>query len=62
MLETWNKIVFSSIRNRLLAAAMMMVEKERNGEFVDPQIIIGIRESFGGCTFISDRFGNYDQF
>ena len=47
MLENWNNVVFSSISERLLSASLKFVEKERNGEYVEAQLVIGVRESFG---------------
>lgn len=52
MLECWNRIVFSSISNRLLNAAMSLIERERNGELVDSKLVIGVRESFGRNKYI----------
>uniref|UniRef100_A0A914HHC4 Cullin-5 n=1 Tax=Globodera rostochiensis TaxID=31243 RepID=A0A914HHC4_GLORO len=46
MLEYWNGYVFADISQRLLNAAMGMVERERNRELVNSQLIIGVRESF----------------
>lgn len=47
MLMSWNAIIFSKISTRLLNAAINLIEHERNGELVDPELIIGVRESFG---------------
>uniref|UniRef100_A0A183BIJ1 Cullin domain-containing protein n=1 Tax=Globodera pallida TaxID=36090 RepID=A0A183BIJ1_GLOPA len=47
MLEYWNGYVFADISQRLLNAAMGMVERERNRELVNSQLVVGVRESFG---------------
>lgn len=52
MLSCWNEIVFSKIFTRLLNAALNLIEQERNGERVDSELIIGVRESFGNFSFL----------
>lgn len=47
MLECWNRVVFSSISDRLLNTAMKLIERERNGELINSKLIISVRESFG---------------
>ncbi|KAL3101325.1 hypothetical protein niasHT_028081 [Heterodera trifolii] len=46
MLDYWNRHVFADISHRILNAAMGMVERERNRELVNSQMIVGVRESF----------------
>ena len=50
MLQSWNKSIFSNVRDRLLSAAMKFLYAERSGEAFDSQLIIGVRESFGKNT------------
>lgn len=47
MLHDWNRIIFEKIKDKLQIAAMRIVESERNGESFDPQLVIGVRESYG---------------
>ncbi|VDP17476.1 unnamed protein product [Soboliphyme baturini] len=47
MLETWNRIIFYSIKERLQAAAMRLVFLERSNEDFDAQLVVGVRQSFG---------------
>lgn len=47
MLEDWNATIFNSIKIKLQNAAMLLVEAERNGEAFDPQLVIGVRQSYG---------------
>lgn len=47
MLEIWNRVIFSNIKEKLQSAAMHLVSAERNGEPVDSQLVIGVRESYG---------------
>ena len=47
MLECWNRMVFEKMADRLLKAAMRLVERERNGELIDKRLVSGVRESFG---------------
>ncbi|MFH4983136.1 hypothetical protein AB6A40_009845 [Gnathostoma spinigerum] len=46
MLEDWNLTIFQRIKNKLQNAAMRLVEAERNGEAFDPQLVIGVRQSY----------------
>jgi len=46
MLVTWHQIIFVKIKNRLVKAAMDIVERERLGEVVSKDRVIGVRESF----------------
>ena len=46
MLDTWNKTIFSNIRERLQNSVMNLVEAERNGKSFDTQLVIAVRESF----------------
>ena len=48
MLDSWNQSIFSNIKNRLQDSAMKLVHAERNGEAFDSQLVIGVRESYGG--------------
>lgn len=47
MLDTWNEIIFSNINHKLQSSAMKLVYEERIGESFDPQLVIGVRESYG---------------
>ncbi|VDK30978.1 unnamed protein product [Anisakis simplex] len=47
MLEDWNITIFQGIKDKLQNAAMKLVEAERNGEAFDPQLVIGVRQSYG---------------
>lgn len=47
MLNDWNETIFTAIKNNLQNAAMCLVEAERNGEAFDPQLVIGVRQSYG---------------
>lgn len=51
MLMSWNTIIFSKVFTRLLNAAINLIEQERNGEAIDPELIIGVRESFGNFFY-----------
>ncbi|XP_046849667.1 cullin-5-like isoform X2 [Xenia sp. Carnegie-2017] len=46
MLDTWNEIIFSNINHKLQSSAMKLVYEERIGESFDPQLVIGVRESY----------------
>ncbi|KAL7073247.1 hypothetical protein ACQ4LE_007112 [Meloidogyne hapla] len=61
MLSRWNKHVFSEISTRLLNAAMSLIDRERNGELVNSQHIIGVRESFVDLS-IAGVFNYAEQF
>lgn len=50
MLETWNTKIFAPIGEKLLNATMRLIECERNGEAFDPQLVIGVRESYGSFS------------
>lgn len=47
MLENWNDMIFSGIKEKLQAAAMKLIAAERNGEAFDSQLVVGVRESYG---------------
>lgn len=47
MLEKWNEIIFMNISEQLLVEALRLVKEERDGNIIDAQNVIGIRESFG---------------
>ncbi|KAH7699747.1 Cullin, partial [Aphelenchoides avenae] len=66
MLDSWYRIVFKKISERLLSAAMKLIERERNGESVDTRIIVGVRESFvdldvENVTVRTDQNGKLDS-
>nr|CRZ24456.1 BMA-CUL-5 [Brugia malayi] len=46
MLNDWGKTIFATIKHKLQSAAMRLVELERNGEAFDPQLVIGVRQSY----------------
>lgn len=46
MLDLWNKSIFNNIKDRLQESAMKLVQAERNGDVLDSQLVIGVRESF----------------
>ncbi|MCP9262715.1 Cullin-5 [Dirofilaria immitis] len=46
MLNDWGQTIFASIKHKLQNAAMRLVELERNGEAFDPQLVIGVRQSY----------------
>ncbi|VDP15393.1 unnamed protein product [Onchocerca flexuosa] len=46
MLNDWGKTIFVAIKHKLQNAAMRLVELERNGEAFDPQLVIGVRQSY----------------
>ena len=50
MLDSWNNSIFCNIKKRLQDSAMKLVYSERNGEAFDSQLVIGVRESYGGWT------------
>uniref|UniRef100_A0A914MG67 Cullin-5 n=1 Tax=Meloidogyne incognita TaxID=6306 RepID=A0A914MG67_MELIC len=54
MLDRWNKYVFSKISTRLLNAAMSLIDRERNGELVNSQHIIGVQESFVDLSIVGN--------
>uniref|UniRef100_A0A915D8P0 Cullin-5 n=1 Tax=Ditylenchus dipsaci TaxID=166011 RepID=A0A915D8P0_9BILA len=63
MLSCWNRIVFTKISDRLLRAAMKLIERERNGEPVQSKLIIGVRESFVYLNVDSEnQLEKYTQF
>ena len=54
MLDCWNRYVFAEISTRLLNAAMSLIDRERNGELVNSQLIVGVRESFVDLSVDAD--------
>jgi cullin-5 len=46
MLQTWYKLVFVSIKQRLLKAAMELIRRDREGEHVEKFKVENIRKSF----------------
>ncbi|KZR98265.1 Cullin-5, partial [Daphnia magna] len=60
MLDSWNLIIFSNIKNRLQDSAMKLVHAERNGEAFDSQLVIGVRESYVNlCSNSEDKLTIY---
>lgn len=51
MLNDWGKTIFTAIKYKLQSAAMRLVELERNGEAFDPQLVVGVRQSYGDPIF-----------
>uniref|UniRef100_A0A1I7UZZ3 Cullin-5 n=2 Tax=Caenorhabditis tropicalis TaxID=1561998 RepID=A0A1I7UZZ3_9PELO len=54
MLEKWNDIIFSTISEPLLNEALRLVKEERDGNLIDSNNVIGIRESF---VALNDKLG-----
>ena len=51
MLDTWNKEIFTKLKECLQRAAMKVVNSERNGELFDSNLITGVRQSYVNlCT------------
>ncbi|CAL2045173.1 unnamed protein product [Caenorhabditis brenneri] len=46
MLDKWNETIFSIISEPLLAEALRLVKEERDGNIIDADNVIGIRQSF----------------
>ncbi|GIY78425.1 hypothetical protein CDAR_272011 [Caerostris darwini] len=62
MLNSWNKIIFSNIKQRLQNSAMRLVCSERNGEAFDSQLVIDVRESFVNlCSNSQNRLEMYHE-
>jgi cullin 5 len=60
MLDTWNKSIFSEIKDRLYDSAIKIVHSERMGEPFDSQLVIGVRESYVNlCSDPNDRLKIY---
>lgn len=51
MLSAWNKRVFTEVEDKLLAAAMKLVEKDRLGEIIDQNMVVHVRDSFIRCDY-----------
>lgn len=51
MLNDWGETIFAIIKHKLQSAAMRLVELERNGEAFNPQLVIGVRQSYGDFPF-----------
>ena len=63
MLQTWNKSIFAGVRNQLLSAAMTFLLKERSGEDFDPQLVVGVRESFVNlCSDYTNKLQIYLEY
>ncbi|VDK84517.1 unnamed protein product [Litomosoides sigmodontis] len=54
MLNDWGKTIFAAIKHKLQRAAMRLVELERNGEAFDPQLVIGVRQSYVSLNLNSE--------
>lgn len=54
MLHEWNEVIFEKIKDKLQVAAMRLIESERNGEAFDPQLVIGVRQSYVSLNLDSD--------
>ncbi|EFP11033.1 hypothetical protein GCK72_017604 [Caenorhabditis remanei] len=54
MLDKWNEVIFSKISDSLLIEALRLVKEERDGNIVNADNVIGIRESFVG---LNNQFG-----
>lgn len=62
MLDSWNSNIFSNIKHRLQNSAMKLIRDERNGEGFDPQLVIGVRESYVNlCSNPLDRLQIYRE-
>ncbi|KAK2727846.1 hypothetical protein QYM36_008357, partial [Artemia franciscana] len=60
MLDSWNKSIFSSIKQKLQDAAMHLVYKERCNEQFDSNLVIGVRESYVNlCSNACDQLQIY---
>ena len=47
MMETWHSVIFSRIEDRIKECAMQLITDERNGESIDGQLVVAVRESLG---------------
>lgn len=47
MLQTWHRVVFTDIKQRLLRASMELIRKDREGEHVEKYLVENVRKSFG---------------
>lgn len=47
MLDVWNDTIFKNIQETLKDKTMILVKHEREGEVLDAQLVIGVRQSFG---------------
>lgn len=54
MLNIWKLNVFDNIKQRLQDAAMNMIYLERNGEKIDSQLIIEVKQSFSKFIFCNN--------
>ncbi|CAI2354467.1 unnamed protein product [Caenorhabditis sp. 36 PRJEB53466] len=54
MLEKWNMTIFVNISDNLLGEALRLVKEERDGNIIDSDNVIGIRESF---VALNDKIG-----
>uniref|UniRef100_T1J7E6 Cullin-5 n=1 Tax=Strigamia maritima TaxID=126957 RepID=T1J7E6_STRMM len=65
MLENWNEIIFSEIKNRVEKSLFELIDKERlngNQEF-DLRLLLGVRESFVNLGVVdrADKLYNYRE-
>ncbi|XP_043240835.1 cullin-5-like [Amphibalanus amphitrite] len=63
MLDTWQDVIFSQLRDRLLRAAMHLLDTERRGTSIEgAHLVVGVRDSFVHlCTSTEDRLESYRQ-
>lgn len=54
MLDIWKLNIFDNIKQRLQDAAMNMIYLERNGEKIDSQLIIEVKQSFSKFIFCNN--------
>ncbi|VDN29305.1 unnamed protein product [Gongylonema pulchrum] len=53
MLNDWNETIFTGMKAKLQNAALRLIEAERNGEDFDPQLVIGVRQSYVSLSLIN---------
>lgn len=46
MVKLWNDIILQSVEARLVPSALKLIQAERNGDIIDPQLIVCLKESF----------------
>ena len=51
MLWTWNNNIFRDISDLLKDKTMVLIKQEREGEVLDSQLVIGVRQSFGRLEY-----------
>ncbi|XP_076823937.1 cullin-5-like isoform X1 [Clavelina lepadiformis] len=63
MLDTWNESIFMDIYEILKDRTMVLIRQEREGEVLDAQLIIGVRQSFVSlCSNSSDPLEIYREY